>query len=107
MSHNLEEPFGSLLHCSVSIFELELVDVSLSTFIEGILHVDQRFKVVMPRDVRHGPCPIFYGRKNENMCQRHTLHVWSGGETPSSGFLLAHCPAFPSTSPTGFCLYLF
>ena len=40
MSPSLEEPFGSILHCFVSVSDLELVDVSLSTFTEGILHVD-------------------------------------------------------------------
>lgn len=50
--------------------------MDLSTFIEGILHVDQRIKIVMPRDVRHGPCPIFYGRKNENFCAKDTYCVY-------------------------------
>lgn len=49
---------GFPLHCSVSIFELELVEVNVSIFIGGVLHVDQRLKVVMPRGIRHGRYPM-------------------------------------------------
>lgn len=73
MGHSLEETFGFLLCCSIfelSIFELDLVDLSLSTVMEGIFHVDRRLKVVIPKDVWHCLCPISYGRKHENLCAK-------------------------------------
>lgn len=40
LSHTLEEPVGSICHPSVSIFELESVEVSVTISTEDALHVE-------------------------------------------------------------------